>query len=164
MGLGLGTSRMYADNDFLQVDSDKKTVHDLTSGAYNSLDEDAQQNLSATFAAHPSDSNKVVATVKRKLDTGDFKDFVIQLDRTFDVSWAYNSKTSNIGSYHSKRGSFKMLLASSGEGDKQADIPPQGDEKTDEEKMVDDEWQQEEDAASTISTVMAAAALIAVVI
>ena len=115
-------------------------MHDLTSVAYNSLDVDAQQNLSATFAAHPSDSNKVVATVKRKLDTGDPKDYVIQLDRTFDVSWAYNSRTSNIDSYHSKRGSFRMLLASSGDSDKQADISSKDDEKTDEEKMVEDEW------------------------
>ena len=41
MGLGLGTSRMTANNDFFQVDSDNKSVHDMTSTAYNSLDEDA---------------------------------------------------------------------------------------------------------------------------
>ena len=51
-------------------------------------------------------------TVTRKLDTGDPADYVIPLDRDFNVAWAYNSRTSNTSSYHNKRGSFTGYIDS----------------------------------------------------
>ena len=52
----------------------------------------------------------------RKLDTGDTKDdYLIQLDRGFDMAWAINTISSNTKRQHNKRaGMPNVSLASSG--------------------------------------------------
>ena len=53
----------------------------------------------------------------RKLDTGDTDDdYLIQLDRDFDMSWAINEGTSNTNRKHNKKSRMpNVFLASTGQ-------------------------------------------------
>uniref|UniRef100_A0A7S3I477 DOMON domain-containing protein n=1 Tax=Favella ehrenbergii TaxID=182087 RepID=A0A7S3I477_9SPIT len=111
MGVGLGTSSMTSSSDMIQIESDAQMAHDMTSRGFRSPLKDNRNNLTHSWAKNEQNGYHVV-TVRRALDTGDENDYVIPLDTKFDMSWAVNTSTSSISSYHSKRGSFTAYLPS----------------------------------------------------
>ena len=68
----------------------------------------------ATSINYNVDEGEVVFVVTRKLDTGDTEDdFLMPLDSKFDMAWAVNSSTNNIGRRHTDRDSLKKVQLSS---------------------------------------------------
>ena len=59
-------------------------------------------------------------TTRRKLDTDQNNQYVIPLDIAIDMGYAFNSDTNNIGSKHTNKGSWTLLLPSDGSSAKGA--------------------------------------------
>ena len=55
--------------------------------------------------------------VRRALDTGDERDFVIPLDQEFDMGYAYHDSANELGwlTKHQVAGSFKVTIPSNGD-------------------------------------------------
>lgn len=83
-------------------------AYDKVSAGYNTLDSDSSNDLSAVFSDKGNGTLEV--TIKRALDTGDNKDYVLQTDRDFDMGWAVNTSSSNVSQKHNQRGSFKAKI------------------------------------------------------
>ena len=62
--------------------------------------------------------NVIVVEIKRALDTGDENDYVLPTDEWFDLSWAINTKSSDLSGKHDKRGSVRASIAT---GSKKSD-------------------------------------------
>ena len=110
LGLTLGSGGMTPNSDMIQLDADKQEVHDMTSAGYQAPSKDTTKNLSATWSTK---GNVKTAVITRKLDTGDAKDYVFQLDKTFTLGWAINTYSSIITSKHNYAGSFQAIIKSS---------------------------------------------------
>ena len=110
LGLTLGSGGMTPNSDMIQLDADKQEVHDMTSAGYQAPSKDTTKNLSATWSTK---GNVKTAVITRKLDTGDAKDYVFQLDKTFTLGWAINTNSSVITSKHNYAGSFQAIIKSS---------------------------------------------------
>lgn len=50
----------------------------------------------------------------RDLDTGDSKDYLIELDKDFVLSWAVNTGTSNTNAKHTQHGKMNMMISRAG--------------------------------------------------
>ena len=97
------------------ADSDESEFVDGFSRSYWVPGVDNEQNLTGEFV-YNSELEEVYFKVLRKLDTGDTDDdYLIQLDRDFDMSWAINTGTSRRGRKHNKRKRMpNVYLASTG--------------------------------------------------
>ena len=84
---------------------------------------DDEQNLAGSFIV---DGDEVKFQVTRKLDTGDTEDdFLIPVDRSFQMAWAVKTSTNNLSSRHSSRRSLSNVQLSSEIGN-----PIWGEKKT----------------------------------
>merc|ERR1719469_1246705 len=116
LGLVLGAKGMATNTDMIQIDGGAKKAYDKTSAGYQSPRTDSTDNLTTTF----SETGEVItATIKRKLDTGDAKDYVFQTDKEFDLGWAINTSSSTLARKHNRAGSVKATI-SSGESEASA--------------------------------------------
>ena len=103
VGLVLGGSAggMGSDDDMpiFFADGADSYFKDYTGVGYRAPGEDAEQNL----LDHPDhnvdvDANTGIVTVfaRRALDTGDSNDYLIQLDKSFNLGYAYNGSSSKM--------------------------------------------------------------------
>lgn len=102
---------MTVGSDIIQVDGGKRQAFDMHSVGNKAPEQDSQQDLDTSFET--LSNGKLQVTVKRPLDTGDFKDdYVLPVDQPFDIAWAVNTKSSDISKYHSRRGSIRLMISS----------------------------------------------------
>ena len=93
---------------------------------------DDQQDLEAWFRDLPSGQLEV--KLRRQLDTGDFKnDYVLPIEKEFDLGWAVHTSSSDITEYHTNRGAVSLIIA--------AKVAIEGDEIGEDDDV---EWEQQD--------------------
>lgn len=108
MGVILGSQQML-NSDIIQV------VANGTSSAYfdmHGLGEfapvlDYSPDLSGSYTQN---NGQIVFKLTRDLDTLDFDDYLLDLNRRVDCAWAINRLTPNFKTQHTARGSFGFYL------------------------------------------------------
>ena len=109
-GLGMGRGD---DMITFKANGDDSTFLDGYSRGWRTPGVDDKMNLTGE-TTYSADKNEVYFKVKRKLDTGDAdNDFLIQLDKEFDMSWALQANTNDTGRKHSKRSRLPDVMLSS---------------------------------------------------
>ena len=108
---------------------------------------DDEQNLAGSFIV---DGDEVKFQVTRKLDTGDTEDdFLIPVDRRFQMAWAVKTSSNNLSSRHSSRRSLSNVQLSSEIGNpiwgEKKTIPDAGETDPDAEGETDPDAEGEPD-------------------
>ena len=112
LGIVLGAGGMARGSDMVVFHANGKDSYcsDMTSQGYTKPANDKTKNLSCK---HEYKDGEVHFTVKRKLDTGDSNDFVIQTDQKWELGYAFKKGTHEIQK-HSKAGHEYITLPSDG--------------------------------------------------
>jgi len=92
-------------------DGQLSTAKDYYASGYGAPTLDAQQDL--TFQVKSVEAGYSTVEARRKLDTGDAKDFVIPLDSEFKGAYAYNSNSNVVTKKHTVRGAAVFRLTES---------------------------------------------------
>ena len=110
-GFGLGSKNMDPNTDMIQIDGGSLVAYDVYAVGKRAPAVDVQQDIEYTFEQMPND--KLSVTLRRALDTGDFLyDYIIPVDTQFDMSWALNTRSSDISSQHQLRGAMSFTVTS----------------------------------------------------
>ena len=118
LGFVLGASGMASGSDMIVIEngSGYTTVTDLTSEGYREPTPDVTNNI-YDKAETDVDSNSdggVTYTFKRRLDTYDSDDYVLPLDNSFRLGWAFHPSSASDSSKHRTAGSTSITLRSDG--------------------------------------------------
>ena len=111
MGLVLGDVGMAPGSDMIQIKANgtNSRVYDKFSTGYISPPIDSDKNLQATFRFF--EGGFIRFTIKRALDTGDSQnDFLLPLEKSFELGWAVNSDTNNLLKKHNSAGGLTAVL------------------------------------------------------
>ena len=104
------------------------------------------------------DSNQLVTVfARRALDTGDSLDYVIQLDKEFNLGYAYNSKSTEISTIHEVQGTIPVTLNSDGSplwGSMPTSNGDDGSESNDETSETEDPLKSSENRDSAFALTM----------
>ena len=115
LGLVLGDSGMAFGADMIQIKADgiNSRVYDKFSQGYISPPQDTEKNLLDNKFRF-FDGNWVRFTLRRALDTGDRRDFVLPVDSEFDLGWAVHSETNDLLAQHNKAGALRAIIKEDG--------------------------------------------------
>jgi len=157
MGLALGTKGMDAGTDMILIDSKEEKVYDMISVGWKPPIAKPTQALVAGF--RDVDSDLVTATIKRNLDTGDDKDYVMPKDAAFTIGWSIRTADNNKQAKHDLAGGMTVNFASAaktkvvkmGEAFGESD----DDHEDHDDHDHDDHDDHEHDSAMTSSPLMA---------
>jgi hypothetical protein len=109
-GILLGSHDMInADAIVFFAEGQTSKAQDYYSTTFGQVSLDATQNVTSRIIT--VSSGTVILETRRKLKTTDAKDFVIPLDQTFEVSYAFNLASSAM-QMHSNDGHLKFTLSS----------------------------------------------------
>jgi len=115
MGLVLGDAGMTPGADMVQIKADgiNSRVYDKFSTGYISPPQDASKDLTDNKFRF-FEGGYVRFTLVRELDTGDSSDFLIPVDKEFDLGWAVNLDTNDLLSKHSEAGAMRAIINADG--------------------------------------------------
>ena len=115
LGLVLGDSGMAFGADMIQIKADgiNSRVYDKFSQGYISPPQDTEKNLLDNKFRF-FDGDWVRFTLRRALDTGDRRDFVLPVDSEFDLGWAVHSETNDLLAQHNKAGALRAIIKEDG--------------------------------------------------
>ena len=95
-GISFG-SGMTLGNDMIMCTTDgfPPTCYDMTSTGFAAPEIDSSQDLT-TRVEMDSDFEFIYYTIRRQLDTSDSDDFVVPLDKEFEMAWAAGVDTNDV--------------------------------------------------------------------
>ena len=165
IGLALGTKGMDAGTDMIMIDGGAEKVYDMISVGWKAPIAKPTQTLVAGF--REVNSELVTATIRRNLDTGDDKDYVMPKDAAFTIGWSLRSMDNNMQAKHDKAGGMTVNFATTAETKvikmgASFDEHDDGDESDDHDDQ--DHEGHEHDSAMTASPLMATSMALTLVI